>query len=321
MRAIEDPTGPEPNLIAPGPLAPAARLPRAILDTLIYADLFDYPLTLAELARYLIGVPATPAEIAAVLATHPGVAPAVSRHGSYYCLRGREPVVAIRAARAGVSTALWPRARRYARLLRHFPFVRMIAVTGALAVDNVGANADIDLLVICTPGRVWICRRLLTLAVRAIRLRGDEICPNFILAADNLALAQQDLFTAHELAQMRPLAGYALYQTMLARNGWMRNFLPNAEPWPAPGADAPAPILLQRGAEALLRPRLFDGWEGWELARLRAKLDADPAGTGEVACTPQQCKGHTGHYRRQVLDRYAARRAAVRPAAGGDSAG
>jgi hypothetical protein len=200
---------------------------------------------------------------------------------------------------------------RYSRLLRRFPFVRMIAVSGALAMQNVAGNPDIDLLVIATPGRVWICRRLLILAVRAIRLRGDEICPNFILAADSLALAQEDIFTAHELAQMRPIAGYTVYRQMLDRNPWLAHHLPNATPWPTRKPDPP-PTRLQRLTEWLLGSRLLDGWERWEMGRLAGKLGS--GADDEVACTPSQCKGHTGRYRRHFFARYGERLATLRAA-------
>ncbi|HET7080559.1 MAG TPA: hypothetical protein VFM49_24250 [Chloroflexia bacterium] len=310
---------PEPDLssVMPPDTAPpvAAATPsvlgRAILRTLIYADLFDYPLTCEEIAHYLMDCAATPAATARALHEDAYLVGHIDSRDGFYFLRGREAVVATRRKRAAASARLWPRAARYTRLLRHFPFVRMLAVTGALAMDNVAGNPDIDLLVISAPGRVWICRRLLILAVRGIRVFGDEICPNFILAADSLALPQQDLFIAHELAQMRPAGGHAVYAEMLAANGWLGRYLPNARPWPAPVARRDRPHPLQRLAERVLSARVLDGWERWELERLRRKLGADPTGQGEVACTPSQCKGHTGHYRRNVLRRFDERRAAL----------
>ncbi|HUS15157.1 MAG TPA: hypothetical protein VM536_09095 [Chloroflexia bacterium] len=304
MRIIEDPPRSPAVSLPPGaePVPVLDRLARAVLRTLAYSDLFDYPLTAAEIARYLVGDSSGRAAVHEALAHDPVLLHLVERQGPFYFLPGRAALVAVRQARRADSLRLWRRAMRYSRLLRQFPFVRMIAVSGALAMQNVAGNPDIDLLVIVTPGRVWICRRLLILAVRAIRLRGDEICPNFILAADHLALPQQDLFTAHELAQMRPTAGYTVYRRMLDHNGWLRDHLPNAAPWPPRTAD-PAPLRIQRVAERVLGTRALDGWERWEMARLAGKLGG--GADDEVACTPHQCKGHTGYYRRHFLARYA----------------
>lgn len=293
---------------APAPAAPP--LAEAIVQTLVYADLFDYPLTTAEIARYLIGCRADAAAVARALAGNPGLRAVVGEQDGFYYLAGREALPARRAGRAAAAAHLWRRATRWTRLLRHCPFVQMIAVTGALAVDNIGRQPDIDLLIICTPGRVWICRRLIICAVRAIRLCGDEICPNFLLAADHLELDQQDLFTAHELAQMRPVAGYPVYTAMLAANPWLAGFLPNAAPWAAPAQRAPRRPRLLRLAERLLRVRRLDGWEHWEMERLQRVLGVigrEDGADGEIACTPQQCKGHTGRYREQILARFVAR--------------
>jgi hypothetical protein len=303
------------------PLPAARLLAAAIVQTLVYADLFDYPLTAPEIARYLIGYRADPAAVAHELATNPELRACVEQHNGFYYLAGRADLPEIRARRAATAARLWRRAARWTRLLRHCPFVEMIAVTGALAVDNVGAVPDIDLLLVCTPGRVWIARRLVVCAVRTIRLWGDEICPNFLLAADSLALAQQDLFTAHELAQMRPVAGYPVYNAMLAANPWMGRYLPNARPLPAPARPRPARSALQRLGERVLRSPWFDGWERWEMARMQRALGVPHGADDEIACTPQQCKGHTGRYRRQVLERFATRLAGVAHPAGGSGNG
>src|SRR4051812_23887886 len=144
--------------LAPDPGVGA--LEQAILATLIYSDLFDYPLTLDEIALYLIGCRAGPAEIGTALAGA-WLTARVEQQQGYYCLAGRGAVVALRRGRAAKSARLWRRAQHYGRCLRHLPFVRMIAVTGALAMDNVNGNEDIDLLVVAAPGRVWIARRFL----------------------------------------------------------------------------------------------------------------------------------------------------------------
>src|SRR5689334_14464241 len=135
-------------------------LARAILHTLHYADLFDFPMTLAELTRYLIECRASEAEVARELAENPGLQAAVTHRGDDYYLAGRDGLPAVRRERAAASAALWRRARRYVQWVQWLPFVRMVAVTGALAMDNVGQRVDIDLLIVAAPGRIWVCRRL-----------------------------------------------------------------------------------------------------------------------------------------------------------------
>jgi hypothetical protein len=180
----------------------------------------------------------------------------------------------------------------------------MVAVTGALAVDNIGARPDIDLLVVSTEGRVWICRRMIIALVRIARLIGDDLCPNYIISSSKLDLDQQDLFTAHELAQMVPLYGGTEYRRMIARNAWAYHYLPEGFGGIASGAPDRKVGPVRQLAERILSNKLLDRWESWELTRLQNKLRPLVGDAAEVICSPQQCKGHTGLHRQWVTERY-----------------
>ena len=182
-----------------------AALERAILQTVAYADVFDYPLTADEIHRYLVGVSASRGAVRA-LVSNGNLPRALSRSGRYFSLSGRESVFETRKARAASATEYWRRAVGYGRSMSHLPFVRMVAVTGALAMDNM-ADGDIDYLVITEPGRLWLCRALIVGLVRVAALKGTALCPNYFLSEHALVLNERNLFTAHEVTQMVPLAG------------------------------------------------------------------------------------------------------------------
>jgi hypothetical protein len=278
---------------------------RSVLGALAYADLFDFPLSLPEIVRYQIGTRFSPEEITGALVGDQVLARSISRSPKgFYSLLDREVVFATRDEREAASEKVWERARLYARLLPRFPFVRMIAVTGALAVDNIAQQPDIDLLVVTAPGRVWIARRLIVGLVRLAHLRRDDLCPNYIISRDNLTLDQRDLFTAHELAQMIPLYGLNLYETMLAQNSWATAYLPAAFSDARRNVRGCQSGILRKGIERVLGLRVFDGWERWEMRRLRQKLRPQIGESAEVICSPDQCKGHTGLHRRWVTTRY-----------------
>src|SRR5262249_19710127 len=119
-----------------------AVLERAIVQTVAYADVFDYPLTADEIHRYLIGISAGRGNVRALL--NDGHLPeALTRSGRYFTLAGRESAIEIRRGRAASAIEYWRHAVHYGRRMSHLPFVRMVAVTGALAMDNM-ADGDID---------------------------------------------------------------------------------------------------------------------------------------------------------------------------------
>ena len=283
----------------------APHVARSVLGALAYADLFDYPLTLDEIVRYQVDTCLLPEEIASCLTDAKTLARSLARSDDgFYALAGRETIFATRRKRAAASARIWARARSYTRLLAHFPFVRMIAVTGALAVNNIADKPDIDLLVVTAPGRVWITRRLIVGLVRLARILNDDLCPNYIISEDHLRLDQRDLFTAHELAQMVPYYGFGLYERMLAENDWAAKYLPAAfEGTPHDGRDVRR-TWLRRGLERILALGVLDCWERWEMRRLQRKLRPKYGDSAEVICSPDQCKGHTGLHRHWVTTRY-----------------
>src|SRR5438067_2258548 len=104
----------------------------AIVQTVAYADIFDYPLTADEIQRYLIGSRASRPGVRNALSSGALVPGQLSRSGRYFSLVGRDQTVETRRARATIAGGYWRRALRYGHLIGNLPFVRMVAVTGAL---------------------------------------------------------------------------------------------------------------------------------------------------------------------------------------------
>jgi hypothetical protein len=302
----------------PGASAGLASVPvsarRAILYTVAYADIFDYPLTVEELQRYLI---AFPASLEAVLETLAGLVSdrSVILKDRHVTLPGREDILAARQRRSAAAERLWPRARRYGHMLARLPFVRMVAVTGALAVDNVEAEADLDYLVITRSGRLWLCRAMVILLVRRAALSGDILCPNYFLAESALTFDEHNLYTAHELTQMVPLSGMDIYRRIRRLNPWTAGYLPNAWGLPGRAFDGEDRTIsgstlagLQIAAETILSiPLIGSRLEQWEMNRKIRKFSANgtPAHriseNPETSFCPDWCKGHfDGHGQRTL---------------------
>ena len=290
---------------------PGANLEIAVLRTLLYADIFDYPLTPREIHHFLIAAPATPDSVTARLDQSPLLAERTVRVNGYVTLRDRQAIADLRDQRRQSSERLWQQARRWGRRLGCLPFVRMVAVTGALAVDNAPANDDIDFLIVTRPGRVWLTRALAVVVVRAARLAGVGLCPNYVLSSSALSEQQRDLYVAHDLVQMVPLVGLDAYAAMRAANAWTFEFLPQAagplraEPDLAPRGWQAA---LQAAAERLLGGRLGSALERWERERKLRKFAGPAARPGSTAeLDAERVKGHFDDHGHPILREYQAR--------------
>ena len=289
-----------------GSIAGLSRLESAVVEAVAYADVFDWPLTPDEVHRYL-PVPATRGQVDEVLA-RPALRRFLDGSDGFVKLQGRAGLVGGRRRRAAASASLWPRAIRYARLVASLPFVRLVAITGSLAVDAAEGSADVDLLVVTEDGRLWLSRAMSMGVVRVAALDRLRLCPNYLLAESALRIEDRSLFTAHELVQMVPVADSPAYGELLRQNAWFRDFLPNSEPRPplSAGRLGRAETPWRRIAEAPLRSTLGDRIDRWEMRRKVRRLSV--ASTSEetrydAAC----CKGHSEEHGRRSLAAFHAR--------------
>jgi hypothetical protein len=278
----------------------------AILKTVNYADLFDYALTREEVFRFLIGLRASRAEIERALDDHSRLDGNVARLDGFVTLPARKDLVHTRAYWRNAARAQMPRARLYARLIAHFPFVRMIALTGGLAMENARDN-DIDYLIVTAPGRLWLVRGLAVALVRLARLRGDHLCPNYLLTENALDIVDDYLYTAHEIVQMIPMYGVSVYGRFRKQNRWTEHYLPNAdEPLHTAEEQTLSRVgsLLKQKLERVLGGALGGRLERWEMNRKIRKLrNQVPPSADSVAFSSDVCRGFfSGHRRRTLLE-------------------
>ena len=299
------------------------KLIQAVLHTLSYSDIFDYPLTAPEVHLYLIGIKASFEEVAQVLEDGP-----IGRTDNYFTLPGREDIVSIRLDREARSQKLLPRALRYGRILGALPYIRMVALTGSLAVMNISESADLDYMLVAARGRVWTARAFALAFNRLTRLRGHTLCPNLIVSEDALEWRLHDLYSARELCQMIPISGAGIYQRLVKANEWTKTFLPNAildcDGLPLPGWEhtltgtgAPA---LQSLLELPLRGKPGDRFENWEMDRKIARFSNQPGFGEETIFNADVCQGNFHHHRSWTLEKFEERLSALAAVPGGEVA-
>jgi hypothetical protein len=288
-----------------------------VYEGVVYADLFDSANTVAEIQRHAAVRLLDPSAVSRVLEEEP-LADLLSRQGDLVCLRGREELFSIRHRRMTNSRGMWRYARRWARCFAAAPFVRMIAVTGSLAADNAETDADIDLFIVTEPARLWLCRAIFFSAALAGKAAGigPRLCPNYLVTSRALELgpADRDYYVARELAQMVPLWGQATYESLRARNAWMREFQPNERSrW---GAVEPArlsrlPATLRRRTERVLAGAFGDRLERWEAARAVPRQWRRAAREGgDVMFGPDVYRGQFSGHGARIRQRFAERLAA-----------
>lgn len=200
---------------------------QATLATLLYADIFDYPLTRSDLATW------------SVKRKESSLPKEAGKKGQFVFLPGRAKLVPIRMRREQAAIEKWTIAQKAGTMLRYIPTIQLVGVTGGLAMDNAKEHDDIDFFFIVSNGSLWISRLLAIVTIELLgrrRRRGaikvkDMICLNMFMTRASLAIpkAEHDLYVAHEVLQMKPLwERGGVYGLFLRQNSWVKRFLPNA---------------------------------------------------------------------------------------------
>lgn len=156
------------------------------------------------------------------------VSPPAGRAGNRDCYARR-----IQIGKTGIKK--WRIAKRISRLISFLPYVRMVAITGSLALHTTSYGSDIDVLIIARHGHIWTVRALVSALLHILKSRRhgqriqDRICLNHFVADSNLALRPLNLFSAHIFATMIRAWGKDEAQGALdAQNlNWARSYFPH----------------------------------------------------------------------------------------------
>ena len=275
------------------------KLQRTILETLSYSDIFEYPLRLEELHRYLT-LHTNVERLVDVLESMNGQ---VGRQDDFYFLAGHGEIVETRKQRQKRAEKLLPFAWRYGQVLGQLPFVRMVALTGSLAVMNVSERADFDYLLVTEPGRLWTARAFGVVFGRMLRLSGHTICVNVLVSENALTWPRHDLYSAREICQMIPITGIELYHRLRKANAWTQAFLPNCSlslPKVAQGAAQREPKQIQYTLEVPLRGRRGQGLEQWAMRFQLRRIQRRPGASDETIFSTDVCQANFHQHRRSV---------------------
>jgi len=196
-----------------------SELVEAVLKTVRFFDLFDFPLAAPEIETYLYGY-TYPLHIKELKSTlnHLVELGELFLIRDHFVLPGRESIIETRKTRRFIAEKFWTRTRLYGQYMRAVPFVKMIAVCNNLAYDNPSEQSDIDLFIVIKSGRMWIARLIITLVLQfyGVRRYGDKVVGRFCLSffvtdkkitMEELELKPEDPYLAYWTKNLSPIYG------------------------------------------------------------------------------------------------------------------
>ena len=219
----------------PGPPRVSSVLPderepadKAILKTLLYFDIWNHPLTLNEIHTFLpLSVPReTSLSGALERLVDRGL---VERNGEHYSIRRSDGVArSSRLRKERRAVFMWRMARIVTAVIKMFPFVRAVWVSGELSKNVASPHSDIDFFIVTEPGRLWITRSMLILFKKVILLNSRKFfCLNSFIDTQSLESSTKNIYQAIEIASLKPLFNRDLLQDYLRANAWVWSYFPN----------------------------------------------------------------------------------------------
>ncbi len=158
-----------------------------------------------------------------------------------YCIFFKNKIVRTRISQAKIKKIGF-----YIQLLSFFSQIKLIGLSGALAMMNAKEEDDIDLFVITAKNRLFTGRFLALLIAQAMGIRRkrhtyrqrssrigsrDKVCLNLFFDENSLEVPdfKKNEYVAHEILQMKPLINKEnIYERFLEANRWVFNIFPNA---------------------------------------------------------------------------------------------
>jgi hypothetical protein len=274
----------------------------------IYASLFEYPLTADQLHQTLLESDQSLPEILRTFASSRPLQAVVEYRDGFFFPAGRGGLVEERRKREARSRAFLERHRRFLTLVCALPYTRLVALSGSIAHLNLEPGGDLDLFIVAREGHVWSVTIAVLLLAKLMRCR-RTVCANFVIGDSHLWLEQQELFTANQVIHLKPLIGETTFLDMLAANAYIARLYPNFRashiatlPFRPAARPGPAKALLEvllsvpaKAAEALCR-----GAYGSYLRRRAASWRS----ADQVRLEPDYLKLHSQSHRQSILERF-----------------
>lgn len=192
--------------------------------SLVYHDLFGYPLKEEELVFWEVGEEGLPGHF-------------VEKTGDFWHLSGKKNIMLSRVAKQQANRTKLGIARKAVKILSFIPSIKLVGVSGALSMENAKKEDDIDLFILTSADTLWITRLFSLVLLRffdiSVRRFGEKnvknkLCLNLWVDEANLDLSRRrDVYTAHEILQIKVLYDKkGAYKKFLTANSWVGEFFP-----------------------------------------------------------------------------------------------
>ena len=218
-------------------LQTAAAIETAVIKTMVFFDMFNYPLTSWELWQNL---KVTTDFLTLKLKLDDLVKKnIIFQKSGYYFLSGREELITIRRERYNYTNYKIKLAKEAIKLFKWLPSVKLVTVSNLIGHHNLREESDIDIFIISSAGRLWLTRLFCTGLMKIVRKRPtnygkqDKMCLSFYASLEGLNMEvlrfkPNDPYFDYWFLGLFPIYDQDNYLAYLRfKNPWLKKLFPN----------------------------------------------------------------------------------------------
>ena len=280
---------------------------KSFLRTLLYFDIFNYPLTAEEVVCFSQEVVnSSPHQFLERLISQK----LIFQFQDFYSLRN-DLQLAIRRTKGNAhASKKMKTARRFSKLVSFFPFVRAVMLSGSISKNYMDEKSDIDYFIITEANRLWVVRAALAAFRRVFLFNSHKnLCTNYFVDVQNLEIREKNIFTAIELCTTKPMIGRTAIEKFQTANEWAFSFFPNLRI--ENSAISSNDFFLKRIMEAIFTFKAMNRFNDWlmnkSIAHWKRRYAHDVSPTDfEIAfrSTKGISKSHPQFFQKKVLTLY-----------------
>jgi hypothetical protein len=277
-----------------------------IIKTILYFDIFTYPLTEAELYQHH-GSNLSIEAFRNILHELVNEGLLKTREDFYFSPHTDEEALKKRLNGNRMAAEMMPVARKWSKIIHSFPFVRSVNLSGSLSKNYYDKHSDIDYFIITKTNRLWICRTLLSICWKLLSAKNKKnFCTNYFVDETVLEMGDKNQFVAIELSYLLPIINGDAAQTLLSSNEWVKKYVENKTLNREFETDAPR-FKLKTIFEKLLDNKFGDMLDNYLLrittVHWRKKYPEMAAEDFELQFRSRKnvCKRHTKGFQNKVL--------------------
>ncbi len=280
--------------------------------TLLYYEIFDHPLSARELFYLFPRNSMTRDEFGLLLERSESAEIIIPTSGFYQLRTAKKELGPLRKERELLAKKRMRIARFFALVIRQFPFVRGIFLSGDLSKGVAHKDSDIDYVIVTAPRRLWICRSLLVLFKKVVLFNSKKyFCLNYYVAEDAFHLEDHNYFTATEVAHLKPLYNITSFIRYVNENAWVKMYFPGFKVFALSDNEAAKRRgLLQPMAEFLFAGSWADRFDRFLMNTMRGlwskrypEFDI-PTRERLFRCTPTESSAYVGNFADKILRLY-----------------